>query len=186
MNPSLLTPFRESRCPDWICPVCGGNTLAIKEGTFHAGQTAESSKIWVTPEFGLPDMEFVFVCLLFCERTRCPAVVAVTGTGVLPDSDRARPAAEDIQELIELEKFNPETLCSGADPADGHPTGQSAGCGRTHHPQVEIRRDQYGVRHLVLSVLAGRAGDAAGRTGLAGSDAFPDTSENESSLESPL
>ncbi|APZ68660.1 DUF4145 domain-containing protein [Salmonella enterica] len=96
MNPSLLTPFRESRCPDWICPVCGGNTLAIKEGTFHAGQTAESSKIWVTPEFGLPDMEFVFVCLLFCERTRCPAVVAVTGTGVLPDSDRARPAAEDI------------------------------------------------------------------------------------------
>ena len=36
----------------------------------------------------------------------------------------------------------------------------------------------------MLSVLAGRAGDAAGRTGLAGSDAFPDTSENESSLVS--
>ncbi|EPC3806861.1 DUF4145 domain-containing protein [Enterobacter ludwigii] len=41
-------------------------------------------------------MEFVFVCLLFCERTRCPAVVAVSGTGVLPDSDRVRSAAEDI------------------------------------------------------------------------------------------
>ena len=96
MNPSLLTPFRESRCPDWICPVCGGNTLAIKEGTFHADQTAESSKIWDTPESGLPDMEFAFVCLLFCERTRCPTVVAVSGTGVLPDSDRVRPAAEDL------------------------------------------------------------------------------------------
>ncbi|ELP5691505.1 DUF4145 domain-containing protein [Enterobacter ludwigii] len=96
MNPSLLTPFRESRCPDWICPVCGGNTLTIKEGTFHSGQTAESSKIWDTPESRLPDMEFVFVCLLFCERTRCPTVVAVSGTGVLPDSDRVRSAAEDI------------------------------------------------------------------------------------------
>ena len=96
MNPSLLTPFRESRCPDWISPVCGGNTLAIKERSFHAGQTAESSKIWATPQFALPDMEFVFVCLLFCERTRCPAVVAVSGTGVLPYSDRVRSAAEDI------------------------------------------------------------------------------------------
>lgn len=96
MNPSLLSPFRECRCPDWICPVCGGNTLAIKEGTFHAGQTAESSKIWETPDFGLPDMEFAFACLLFCQRTRCPAVVAVTGTGVLPDSDRVRPDAEEI------------------------------------------------------------------------------------------
>ncbi|MEI9629325.1 DUF4145 domain-containing protein [Phytobacter diazotrophicus] len=96
MNPSLLIPFREYRCPDWICPVCGGNTLAIKEGTFHAGQTAESSKIWETPDVGLPDMEFAFVCLLFCERTRCPAVVAVTGTGVLPDSDRVRPYAGKI------------------------------------------------------------------------------------------
>ncbi|WP_255250217.1 DUF4145 domain-containing protein [Enterobacter cloacae] len=96
MNPSLLTPFLESRCPDWICPVCGGNTLAIKEGSFCVGQTAESSKVWVTPESGLPDMEFVFVCLLFCERTRCPAVVAATGTGFLPDSDRVRSAEKDI------------------------------------------------------------------------------------------
>ncbi|HGD8174112.1 TPA: hypothetical protein ACI7DR_005133, partial [Escherichia coli] len=38
----------------------------------------------------------------------------------------------------------------------------------------------------VLSVLAGRVGDAAGRTGLAGSDAFPDSFENEASLISPL
>ncbi len=36
------------------------------------------------------------------------------------------------------------------------------------------------------TVLAGRVGDAAGRTGLAGSDAFPDSFENEASLISPL
>ncbi|MCV8258878.1 hypothetical protein ODR93_25180, partial [Escherichia coli] len=35
-------------------------------------------------------------------------------------------------------------------------------------------------------MLAGRVGDAAGRTGLAGSDAFPDSFENEASLISPL
>lgn len=51
---------------------------------------------------------------------------------------------------------------------------------------MEIRRDQNGVHHLVLSVLAGRVGDAAGRTGLAGSDAFPDSFENEASLISAL
>lgn len=59
-------------------------------------QNPESSKIWATPQFALLDMEFVFVCLLFCERTRCTAVVAVSGTGVLPYSDRVRSAAEDI------------------------------------------------------------------------------------------
>ena len=39
---------------------------------------------------------------------------------------------------------------------------------------------------VVLPVLAGRAGNAAGRTGLAGSDAFPDSFEYEASLISPL
>jgi hypothetical protein len=28
----------------------------------------------------------------------------------------------------------------------------------THHPQVEIRRDQYGVHHLVLPVLVAGLG----------------------------
>ncbi|SUH19428.1 Uncharacterised protein [Salmonella enterica] len=35
---------------------------------------------------------------------------------------------------------------------------------------------------MVLTTLPGRAGNAVRRTGLAGFKAFPDTSENESSL----
>lgn len=92
MNPSLLTTFTQYRCPDWVCPACGSNTLAIKEGSFHSEQTAESRKIWKEDWSGLSDLEFVFVCLLFCERTRCESIIAVSGTGSvieLPEYQRA-------------------------------------------------------------------------------------------------
>lgn len=75
-------------------------------------------------------------------------------------------SARQIKALVELEKFNPETLCPGeswmwmsAPSANENPA-----------------------RPVWCSPHCWLGGNAVRRTGLAGFKAFPDTSENESSL----
>lgn len=83
-----------------------------------------------------------------------------------------------IHSLIKTHAFNGYTLVStkywqtpsvsdisvvrGLIPLTDLGAGPPAGGGPTNYPQMEIRSDTDGVHHLVLSVLAGRAGHAAG------------------------
>ncbi|MEN0569828.1 DUF4145 domain-containing protein [Serratia nevei] len=110
MNDSLLTEFTSSRCPNWTCPACKSTSLAIKEGTFNTEQTAESCKrVLEDDSIDIEDHQYVFSCLLKCERAHCSGVVAVSGTGYLtetPSEDRER-GAQPYFELYQATSFVP-------------------------------------------------------------------------------
>ncbi|NWC63967.1 DUF4145 domain-containing protein [Cedecea sp. P7760] len=89
MNPSLLTFFTKHQCPDWSCPSCHSASLAIMPDTFHSEAVPETVVRFQEPDGCLEDIRLVFSCLLKCERARCGAVVAVSGTGeVQPAHDK--------------------------------------------------------------------------------------------------
>lgn len=81
MNPSLLTFFTKHLCPAWSCPSCHSASLAIMPETFHSDAVPETVARYQEPDGCLEDIRLVFSCLLKCERARCGAVVAVSGTG---------------------------------------------------------------------------------------------------------
>lgn len=81
MNPSLLTFSTKHQCPAWSCPSCHSASLAIMPDTFHSDAVPETVARFQEPDGCLEDIRLVFSCLLKCERARCGAVVAVSGTG---------------------------------------------------------------------------------------------------------
>ncbi|ENG6109639.1 DUF4145 domain-containing protein [Serratia liquefaciens] len=110
MNDSLLTEFTSYRCPNWTCPACKSTSLAIKKGTFHTEQTAESYKrLSEDDSMDVEDHRYVFSCLLKCERAHCSGVVAVSGTGYLTEtpSEAREQGAEPYFELYQATSFIP-------------------------------------------------------------------------------
>ncbi|WNK42636.1 DUF4145 domain-containing protein [Pantoea agglomerans] len=92
MNQSLLTCFTKHQSPAWSCPSCHSTSLAIMPDTFHSGAVPETVARFQQADGGLEDIRLVFSCLLKCERARCGAVVAVSGTG------EVRPAHDEDEE----------------------------------------------------------------------------------------
>ncbi len=109
MNDSLLTEFTSYRCPNWTCPACKSTSLAIKDGTFHTAQTAESCTRVKHDFFEVEDYRYVFSCLLKCERTHCKGVVAVSGTGYTTETppDAREEGAEPYFQLYQATSFTP-------------------------------------------------------------------------------
>ena len=109
MNPSLLTYFTEHHCPDWACPSCGAISLAIQPGTFHYSAQPESLNIWASSEGETEDIRLVFSCLLRCERSRCKAVVAASGSGYVCETpgEACEQGEEPFYELFQARSFTP-------------------------------------------------------------------------------
>lgn len=113
MNPSLLTPFTEHRCPSWVCPVCHSKSLGIQAGSFHSQALPKSVERWQQSDAELEDIELVFSCLLKCDLGRCGTFVAASGSGYVTEiPGEARDEGEPAHiELFQVRSFTP-ALCA--------------------------------------------------------------------------
>lgn len=112
MNQSLLTCFTKHQCPAWRCPSCHSTSLAIQPETFHSAADPETVARYRQEDGGPEDIRLVFSCLLKCERARCGAVVAVSGTGeVQPAHDEDEMEdGEPYYDLFQARSFIPALL----------------------------------------------------------------------------
>jgi len=105
--PSPFTPFTESRCPDWLCPICTNQTLRIKQGSFHYGvRSLQESR---RRQIQLPEVDesYVFSCLLECIREGCSGTVAVSGEGWTEIHFPFRPDGLYTYQLFRARSFTP-------------------------------------------------------------------------------